>query len=382
MRIVAIAARTVRWPIGGTGAARGRTDRAAVLLEVRTAGGTVGLGEAAPLPGMSLDTLVASERALAEFSALVPFEVSAAPDVTARDARALFAIHDPAVQMALAAAPPAARFAIEAALADALARESGVSLAALLAPRAGSAGPAARVPIAAVVDDAEAARRAYAAGVRCLKIKLNADDPIDRVLAIAAAVPNARLRIDANRTWPREEVADRLAALARWSIEYVEEPCRDAHLMLGTELPCRLALDESLAELSREAIATALRQPGLAAIVLKPTLLGGLAAAAELAALARRAGVAAVASHALEGPIGTAACAELALALGPGPAAGLAAHAGLDGWAISVAQLAGDHVRAAAAPGLGSGSSLDLEAAVRACPAGAAPPSQTPLEAR
>jgi L-alanine-DL-glutamate epimerase-like enolase superfamily enzyme len=102
--------------------------------------------------------------------------------------------------------------------------------------------------------------------------------------------------------------------------------------------------------------------------VLKPTLLGGFSASLALAELARAAGVAAVASHGLEGPIGTAACAELALALGDAHPAGLASHAALAGWSLTVPQLAADHVRPAAAPGLGW-PDLDLAAVIRAVPA-------------
>jgi hypothetical protein len=53
------------------------------------------------------------------------------------------------------------------------------------------------------------------------------------------------------------------------------------------------------------------------------------------------------------------------------PAAGLAPHAALDGWQIGVGQLAADHLRAAAAPGLGF-ADLDLAGVVRACSTGAA----------
>ena len=425
MRIVAIAARTVRWPIAGQGAARGRSERAAVLLEVRSDGGAIGLGEAAPLPGMSRDTLEQAEAALAAFAKLVPFELAvrdaahvgapnpahvgapipahltapvpahvgapvpahlAAPvaahvgaPVPAHvgaprvdrgttyvpDTRTPFEILDHRAARAFAAAPLAARFAIETALGDAIARDRGMSLAALFSPA--HVGAPSRVPLAAVVDDAEAARRAWAAGIRCLKIKLGADDDLDRVIAIARAAPGATLRIDANRSWPRGEVAARLAALAPLRVEYVEEPCRDAHELLRSgPLAGKLALDESLSELALEDLRAALGSPGLAAVILKPTLLGGLSVALELAALARRAGVAAVASHALEGPIGTAACAELALALGGEHAAGLARHAGLDGWSVEVAQLADDHLHPAAAAGLGF-EDLDLDGAVGAC---------------
>jgi O-succinylbenzoate synthase len=182
------------------------------------------------------------------------------------------------------------------------------------------------------------------------------------VFAIAAAAPSARLRIDANRSWPRAEVADRLAVLAALPIDYVEEPCVDAHRLLDHPLACRLALDESLPELSPDELGAALRSPQLAAVVLKPTLLGGLSAAVALAVRARRAGVAAIASHGLEGPVGTAACAELALALGGPQPAGLAAHAALAGWRVAVPQLTADRLRPASAPGLGF-VDLDLDLA-------------------
>lgn len=377
MRIAAIAARTVRWPIASTGAARGRSERAAVLVEVRSDRGAIGLGEAAPLPGMSPDTLVDAERAIAVFARL------AGAQLADREAARLL--------VAATTAPPAARFALETALFDTLAREHGISLAALL--RAPGRGPGAgtrptdphvgasatlpdshvgavpRVSLAAVVDDPDAARRAFAVGIRCFKIKLGADDRLDRVRAIAAAAPGAALRIDANRSWPPAEVLDRLASLASLPVEYVEEPCRDAHRLLAGPLPCQLALDESLIELSADELAAALRSPALAAVILKPALLGGLSACLELAAQARACGVAAVASHALEGPIGTAACAELALALAAedtsGPAAGLALHPALAGWRLPVAQLAADHIQPAAAPGLGF-VDLDLAGALRA----------------
>src|SRR5512138_2466049 len=125
MRIAAIAARTIRWPIAGTGAARGRSERAAVLVEVRSDRGAVGLGEAAPLPGMSPDALEDAERAIAAFGRLTGAQLAD------REAARLL--------VAATTAPPAARFALETALFDALAREHGISLAALL--RAPGRGP-------------------------------------------------------------------------------------------------------------------------------------------------------------------------------------------------------------------------------------------------
>jgi o-succinylbenzoate synthase len=359
MRITHVRSHACAWPIEARGAARGRRDREAILVEVRGDGGEIGLGEAAPLAGMSSDSLAEAAAAIARFAARVPFDVE---DI--RDAFAI-ATHD-------APDAPSAQFAIETALYDALARRAGGSIAALIC-RPGSA-PATRLAIAAVVDDPDEARAAFAAGVRVLKLKLGPDEPLDRVRAIADAAPGARLRIDANQSWPTADVPARLAALTALvgdAIAYVEEPCRDTMSLLvapplDTGLACRLALDESLVARAKPALSTALRNPRLAAIVVKPTLLG-IGGALRLAQLAHAHGTDVVVSHGLEGPIGTAACVELALALGDPAPAGLAAHPALAGWRIPVPHLAADHVHAVAGPGLSS-VAADLDAVLAAAP--------------
>jgi O-succinylbenzoic acid--CoA ligase len=389
MQIVSVASRVVRWSIETGGAARGLTDRAALIIEVRTSSGVIGLGEAAPLPGMSPDTLDDAVRAAAALAARAPFDLvdrETAYQIAAAITPRVIDRRGPAFKPGPAA--PAAQFAIETALCDALARERQISLAALLRvpadevlttatdahmgarsrPACGEqeSPHATKISLAAVVDDPEGARRAVAAGLRCLKIKVGPSGDLDRVFAIAGAAPGTSLRIDANRAWPRAEVTARLAALAQLPIDYVEEPCRDAHLLLSEPLARRLALDESLATLTPGELHAALASPALAAVVLKPTLLGGLSAALRLADLAHRSGVAAIASHGLEGPIGTAACAELAIAIGGSQPAGLATHPALAGWRVEVAQLAPDHVHPAAAPGLGF-VDLELTSVARAC---------------
>ena len=365
MRVVAIEYRAVRWRCDATGAARERSRRDAIVVSVRTARGAIGLGEAAPLPGMSRDTLAQVARAIAALAARAPLDVSDAPQIIAHFAAAT-------------SDSPAARFAIETALLDARARELDVALRTLLAPGRGCV----QLPVAAVVDDSEQARAAIERGVRCLKIKLRGDGELERVRAITArvAVSGIVFRLDANRSWPRDAVRERLAALRDLAIDYVEEPCTDAHL-LDHDLPFRIALDESLATLAPDELDAALRSPTLAALVLKPTLLGGLHACLELAARARAAGVRAIVSHALEGPIGTAACAELALALGGDAAVGLAAHPALLAWNQRVPQLATGAVTPATAAGLGF-ESVDLASLVpglsrthrRSIPRGCAPP--------
>jgi L-alanine-DL-glutamate epimerase-like enolase superfamily enzyme/acyl-coenzyme A synthetase/AMP-(fatty) acid ligase len=404
MRIVRARTQLVRWPIAPDGAARDRRERTALLLEIVTADGHVGLGEAAPLPGMSTDTLEDAEAALTSFVSRVPFELApvleelaisasgrivslspeaapplvddAAPVATSTErtpttpmevARAgdtarhrvrrestrhagggaTRGVLDDVIAHSASTTSPSARFAIETALLAAAAREMGMPVATLLVPR-----PAVSLPCATVVDDPAAARRAVLAGVRTLKIKVGPTGDIDRVIAIHRAAPDAMLRIDANRSWPRDRVGSILRALAELPIEFVEEPSANTLALLSEAVPVPLALDESLALLSPEQVTRALASRSLGAIVVKPTLVGGLHAATQLAAKAREAGKRIVISHALEGPIGTAACAALAVAIGErDTAVGLAPA--LASWPIGLPHLTPAMLHAALEPGLG-----------------------------
>lgn len=316
MNIAAVDHRIVRRSIDPRGAARGVREREAVIVIVHTDKGLAGMGEAAPLPGMSIDTLADAVAAANALAARVPFEVRSPHDASL--------IAD---QITLA---PAARFAIETALLTLFAQQRGTSVASLL-----TAMPQAELENAVVVDTEDEARFATA---RVLKIKVGPTGDIERVRRIAAAAPLARLRLDANRSWPFADTPAIIEALRDLPIDYIEEPCPNAHELLDARerpssfdlaaapggLAHRIALDESLIELDRADLLRALASPGLAALVLKPTLLGGFAKCLELAALAHEHGVAPVVTHTLEDDVGFAACIELARAIGADVPVGLA----------------------------------------------------------
>lgn len=286
MQVRAIDWRVVSWRMDGRGAARGRRTRTALFVEVVGEGGERGVGEAAPLEGMSVETLDDARDAIAAIAARVPG-----------------AIDVEEIEVA------SARFAIETAIDVARRRAIG-----------------GEVPVAVVVESAEEARAAWARGVTHLKVK-----GVDRVRAIAEAAPGARLRLDLNRGWERGEVKARLGELVGLPIEFVEEPCEGAAELVDEALAVKIALDESLARMTRAEIARAVRGRALGAVVLKPTLLGGVRVAAAIADKARAQGVRAIVSHALEGPVAMAACVGLARTLGD-EIAGLAPHAGLAAW--------------------------------------------------
>jgi L-alanine-DL-glutamate epimerase-like enolase superfamily enzyme len=315
--------------------------RPAAVIRARGGSGAIGLGEATPLPGRSTDVAEDTRAAVAALAAATPLLLPLRHTLEA------------AAEYAAQAAPtaPAARFAIETALLDLAARTTGRSLGRLLAAR-----PALAVPLNALVVSAVDALDAVARGVACLKIKAHGDWAVDRprIEAIRDAAPDAALRVDANQSWPDAEVALRLAAIAELGIEYVEEPSAELARRLRAPLACPVALDESLAAPDVDAwLGAALASGAVAALILKPPLLGGLARCMALAARARDAGVDAVVTHSFDGPIATAAACELALALAPRRAVGLDRHVGLVPWGIDVPHLASSVVIDQRRPGIG-----------------------------
>lgn len=310
---------TARWDLPAWRSAAGTWRERTSTLVVAEVDGFRGLGEDAPLPGVSRD-----------------------PD----------------------AAPSWARYAARL---DATARARGVAMASLL-----SATPADRVPLAAVVDSPAAARAAVASGFRTLKLKLEratrdgyttppttgdayttppTGGPYTTPLAaeIRAAVgPEIAIRVDANRCLAAEDVAAVCEVLAESGVELLEEPARGVDPR-GLAVP--IAWDESLLD--------DVGLDGAAAVVIKPTILGAERTLAWIAR-ARAAGVGVIISHALEGPVGFAACAELALAVGGTRAHGLGPHAGLGLWGLGIPTLG----RGALVSTPRRGTGLDLDAAL------------------
>jgi L-Ala-D/L-Glu epimerase len=169
---------------------------------------------------------------------------------------------------------------------------------------------------------AEAAMQAHEVGFDVLKIKAGAEretvDLVARVRAIRAAVgPDVRLRLDVNGAWDLDTAEERLEAVARFDIEYVEQPLPADDLAGAAELRRRvrvpIAADEAVATPS---MARAILAEGAAdVLVVKPARVGGPVAVAEIAAAARARGVPVVVSTLFETGIGIAAARAIAALL-------------------------------------------------------------------
>ncbi|WEF13226.1 o-succinylbenzoate synthase [Pectobacterium actinidiae] len=144
------------------------------------------------------------------------------------------------------------------------------------------------------------------------------------VNVLLEALPDLKLRLDANRSWTRAKAdgfARYVAPSLRSRIAFLEEPCktREESREFARETGINIAWDESV----READFRVEAEPGVSAIVIKPTLVGSLARCQQLVQETHLAGLTAVISSSIESSLGLTQLARLAHWLTPDTVPGL-----------------------------------------------------------
>ncbi len=177
--------------------------------------------------------------------------------------------------------------------------------------------------VPAVPPDAVPAVLARYDGCRTVKVKVaergqGLADDVDRVAAVRdVAGPDVAIRVDANGGWDVDQAVGALSALARYRLEYAEQPCaavedlaalRVALARSGLDVP--VAADESIRTVADPLRVRALDAADL--IVVKVAPLGGVR---EALAIVEQVGLPAVVSSALDTSVGIAAGVALAAAL-------------------------------------------------------------------
>jgi len=172
------------------------------------------------------------------------------------------------------------------------------------------------IPLNALGGDLETK---LAAGCRCFKFKV-AGEPRKMAAWVRAQAEQiagrAALRLDANRAWTEAEARTFLEGIADVDYQYLEEPVRTRTELRNLLPDARLAFDETLREISPLEL---LDWPGIRAVVLKPTLLGGLAISDAFARAAAELGAVAVVSSSFESEVGLRALARFAASLSDAP---------------------------------------------------------------
>ncbi|SHK15962.1 o-succinylbenzoate synthase [Rhodothermus profundi] len=285
------------------------------LIQIQQAE-AVGWGEVAPLPGFSRETLDEAGRILQDrLFRLTSFP----PEIT-------WAEWAEAVEQSLESVPASVRWGVELALAQCQAARRGKRLDTWLAP-----DPLPMVSINALIpidwrEHPERLQAIRAAGYQAVKVKVGQHAPKEAAQDVRLLRnllgPEVELRVDANRAWSLREALTFAEAIADRNVAYLEEPLRDPAELhdFVRRSPVPVALDETLAE-----------QPdvplhcweGVAAVVLKPALIGGLLRAWQRAREANALGMTVVWSAAFETGVGTRGLLALAAASHSKAAAGL-----------------------------------------------------------
>ncbi len=270
-------------------------------------GGSVGCGEAAPLPGFGVETydeaLAALQRWADEPAGEPPRE-------------------------------PCAAAAVESALTQLDAEIEGVTLAALLAGETSTQRHLAVQALVSEPDPEAAAQQADAAataGHVALKLKVAAPDAngdnattaalrneTARIAAVRRALPaGVALRLDANGGWDRVAAVKVLRRLGHLDIDFVEEPTPQPAdwAQISRTVGLRIAADEHVR--SAEALDRLIGVGAIEVAVLKPAVLGGPHAAYDLARRAAMRGVRCVVSSFLCGPVGLRVARDTAAAVDP-----------------------------------------------------------------
>jgi O-succinylbenzoate synthase len=287
--------------------------REGALIRLTSEDGHEGWGEAAPLPNFSTENLIDTIEQLRV----------TAPEFLGHEVSASLVISDNTPLVALTSLTPAARFGLEVALLSLRAACCGGGLSDLLADV-----PTESVHTNGLISGSMESVLAEAifmrkAGYRAVKLKVGrrrVREDVEIVQRVGEALGGGvSLRLDANRAWGYGEALEFAREISGTRIEYVEEPL-SAPARLGElrrEWGLPVALDESLVGMGLEDLG---QHAYARAIVLKPTLLGGVSRVLGLAERAKALGMAAVVSSSYEGGVGMGALVALAASVGGEPA--------------------------------------------------------------
>jgi O-succinylbenzoate synthase len=136
-----------------------------------------------------------------------------------------------------------------------------------------------------------------------VKIKPGRNPDPQRWVQLCRERPDLRIRLDPNRGWSVAELRDYVREVPAGALDYVEEPLADLNdlRLLSSSEQVPVALDESLRERSP---AEVLDLPGVRALVLKPSLMGNAQDRAPWVALAEKKGWDLVWSSSFESGVG------------------------------------------------------------------------------
>jgi O-succinylbenzoate synthase len=276
--------------------------RDGLILEIADKEGRSGLGELAPLPGFSSESLAEAEK---QISLFISTQSKNYPvDITEQSFNNLF---------------PSVRFGMESAMLHLLAESRETTVSKVLSKNSRQ-----DISINGLLTGDNKAKLNKAAlygknGYSALKLKvgtldLEYDIELTRQVRTAAG-ENVKLRLDANRCWDLANAQKFCDAVKDCEIEYLEEPLAEPNKLMEAVKNELFSVPIAMDETTREVLPFGLSNYiGIKAIVLKPTLLG-VKRTLEFAEKAKELGIMAVIGSSFESSLGLSFLAQLAAAV-------------------------------------------------------------------
>lgn len=280
-----------------------------VLVEVRLRGAAVGWGECAPLPAFNGEDQASTLAALNKVGGELEGRDAARPLQLSR----LVEERLPGLG--------AARAGLEMAAMDAWAKHAGFPLWSYYGGAAESVATDVTVAIVPPAEASRAARRITALGISTIKIKIgkDPDEDLARVLAVVKAAPKARLILDANQGYTAAQALSVLSALKRRGVrpDLFEQPVAksdwDGMARVDRDGGVPVAADETV---SSRADAWRFAKDRVGSVINVKLMKYGLAEAADVAAIAKAAGLGLMIGAMIESSLGLGCAAHLAAGLG------------------------------------------------------------------
>jgi L-alanine-DL-glutamate epimerase-like enolase superfamily enzyme len=280
-----------------------------VLARVRLSNGVEGIGEAAPFPPSGGET---QETTLAAIGGMLPVVEGFDVVQWRAIARRLTASFEHQA---------CARAAVEAAMLDALTRSWGIPLYKYLGGSVNEVETDITIPIESPEHMRDMARLYAERGATVLKIKVgvDVDDDLDRVLAVVEGAPDCDIMLDGNQGYTPTEALDLLRSLAQEDVTPVlfEQPTHrhdlDGLKYVTDRAGVPIAADEAV---HTAADALRIARMGAANVINIKLMKSGFSEALDIAAVCRAAHIELMVGAMMESRLGIMASASLVAGLG------------------------------------------------------------------
>ena len=267
-------------------------NREGLIVELKNSDGTKGYGEAAPFPGLHNESLA---DIIKQFQKIKP-QLSS----LTQDNFNIFSLEFPECS-------PILNFAIEWAIIDLISNEKEILPSAILNTKYNKqilTNPLLVGDYDSILKQAEEVKKRKPGSV---KIKVGfrpLEDDIYLIKQIDEIFENKiSLRLDANRSWSLNQAVTFGHAVLNTNLEYIEEPIDEPfslHLFYK-KTGIRYAIDESLLH---ESFLKTHNMNGLAAFIIKPSIIGSIKEIKKLVDIAAKKNIYCVFSNAFESGIG------------------------------------------------------------------------------